>query len=275
MKTIFIDADGTLYHHEGYIPDSARQAVYRAQEKGHRIILATGRACCELDDALRSIPYDGMICTSGSYIQMGDTVLLDTGFSKEQLQFLMEYEQANDQLFIYESNQGLICSQEVKKAVKQMIADQCADLGKEEYRAHGLVKMDRQLMVDSPASHIIKIINFLPTPLGYQRVKHDLEDQFDLVPSTFEPLGRESGEIMNRDYSKGTAVQLIRNTYRIAKQDVIAIGDGFNDLPMFEEAGISVAMGNADPKVQKKATFTAPSFEEDGLSVAFQQLSLL
>ena len=48
MKLIFLDADGTLFHHEGYIPDSAIKACIQAQKNGHKVILCTGRQRIEI-----------------------------------------------------------------------------------------------------------------------------------------------------------------------------------------------------------------------------------
>lgn len=48
MKLVFLDADGTLFHHEGYIPDSAIKACIQAQKSGHKIILCTGRQRIEI-----------------------------------------------------------------------------------------------------------------------------------------------------------------------------------------------------------------------------------
>ena len=48
MQAVFLDADGTLFHHEGYIPNSAKRAIQKAQANGHKIILCTGRQLVEI-----------------------------------------------------------------------------------------------------------------------------------------------------------------------------------------------------------------------------------
>lgn len=49
MKLVFLDADGTLFHHEGYIPDSAIKACIQAQKNGHKTFYA------QEDNALKSL----------------------------------------------------------------------------------------------------------------------------------------------------------------------------------------------------------------------------
>jgi hydroxymethylpyrimidine pyrophosphatase-like HAD family hydrolase len=46
---------------------------------------------------------------------------------------------------------------------------------------------------------------------------------------------------------------------------MIGVGDGHNDLPLFEACGFRVAMGNADEELKKLADYIAPSVEDDGI----------
>ena len=58
-------------------------------------------------------------------------------------------------------------------------------------------------------------------------------------------------------------------------KDTIAIGDGFNDLPMFEKAHLSVVMGNAPQEIKDKADRITTSLDEDGVYNAFKELKLI
>ena len=52
----------------------------------------------------------------------------------------------------------------------------------------------------------------------------------------------------------------------IDPSEVIAVGDGMNDLPMFAVAGLSAAVENADEAVRARAGITVPSHDEDGVA---------
>jgi hypothetical protein len=56
--------------------------------------------------------------------------------------------------------------------------------------------------------------------------------------------------------------------------EVVAIGDGHNDIAMFERSGFRIAMGNASPDVQRAADFVTGSNSEDGFAQAVEQLVL-
>jgi HAD superfamily hydrolase (TIGR01484 family) len=48
-------------------------------------------------------------------------------------------------------------------------------------------------------------------------------------------------------------------------KEIIAVGDGMNDLPLFKACGLKVAMGNADEGLKAVADYVAPSVEDDGI----------
>ncbi len=75
--------------------------------------------------------------------------------------------------------------------------------------------------------------------------------------------------------NKGLAVDyLVREVLQIAPEQVMTIGDNFNDVEMLQYAGIGVAMGDAPPEVQAIANWVAPSVEEDGAAVAIEKFIL-
>ncbi len=80
--------------------------------------------------------------------------------------------------------------------------------------------------------------------------------------------GRLVGEIMGAQ-GKGRVLKKICNQLGFRKEDLIAIGDGANDLPMFAEAGVSVAY-HAKPIVQKNATYVINYVGLDGVINIFQ-----
>lgn len=56
--------------------------------------------------------------------------------------------------------------------------------------------------------------------------------------------------------------------------EVVVVGDGRNDVAMFERSGLSIAMGNACPEVKQKADFVTDSNREDGFANAIERIIL-
>ena len=82
-------------------------------------------------------------------------------------------------------------------------------------------------------------------------------------------------EATNPAANKGTAVRyLAEKILGLNAQNVMAIGDNFNDVEMLEYAGLGVAMGNAPAQVQAIAKWVAPDVEEDGAATAIEAFVL-
>ncbi|WP_279070060.1 HAD family hydrolase [Faecalicoccus pleomorphus] len=276
MKIIFLDADGTLLHHEGFIPQSALQACQLAQKNGHKIVLCTGRQKVEVYGDMLKLNYDGMITGSGAHVEVNHQLLEERTFSKEQLQVLLEYMHKNDIDAIFETTEGLVGNQKTYDHLDQMIQKQCKHLSPELFAKHGLVQVQHNLKVtDSILEYPVNKISFLESDISYQQIYDALHRQFDLVPATFAPFGKESGEISEKTITKATGMKSILNYFDRSAEDAIAIGDGFNDLCMFEVAKTSVAMGNAPIEVQKKADRITTSLDNNGIYNAFIVLGLI
>jgi sucrose-phosphate phosphatase subfamily len=65
--------------------------------------------------------------------------------------------------------------------------------------------------------------------------------------------------------TKEHAVKKVAKILGISTDEIIVVGDGHNDIPLFKSAGLKVAMGNADEELKAIADYVAPSVEEDGI----------
>lgn len=79
-------------------------------------------------------------------------------------------------------------------------------------------------------------------------------------------------EITNKVAVKGFGIEYIKQRDSLEKEELLAFGDGENDLKMFETVGTSVAMGNANDKVKSVATYTTLSNEEDGIVYGMESI---
>ncbi|MDD4801832.1 MAG: Cof-type HAD-IIB family hydrolase [Syntrophomonas sp.] len=82
-------------------------------------------------------------------------------------------------------------------------------------------------------------------------------------------------EVMHKEANKAKALEVIANYYGIGRQEVMAVGDSFNDIEMLEWAGLGVAMGNAFEPVKEIADFVTFSNDEEGVYEALRRFVLL
>jgi len=81
-------------------------------------------------------------------------------------------------------------------------------------------------------------------------------------------------EFTNKSADKGKAVRFLAEMWGFDPSEVATFGDGANDVPMFEYAGLGVAMANARPEVQQAADVVTLSNDEDGAAIAFERYIL-
>jgi HAD superfamily hydrolase (TIGR01484 family) len=82
--------------------------------------------------------------------------------------------------------------------------------------------------------------------------------------SSFNPNGAHI-HITNKNVSKGEGVKYVKNILNIKTEEVLGVGDSIGDLPMLNECGIKVAMGNAEQELKTRADLIIGDFKDDGL----------
>jgi Cof subfamily protein (haloacid dehalogenase superfamily) len=81
-------------------------------------------------------------------------------------------------------------------------------------------------------------------------------------------------DVTHRLADKGSALSLLAQYVNVPLAEIVSIGDGHNDIPMFERSGLSIAMGNASPEVQRAADFVTDRNSEDGFAHAVERFIL-
>lgn len=107
---------------------------------------------------------------------------------------------------------------------------------------------------------ILKELNRVPDIAAY-KVMSWTPDHFDI-------------HITHSEATKRHALEVLLRILDVHRDDVVAAGDGNNDLPLFEISNYKIAMGNGSDELKKKADFIAPSAANDGLAVALEKLLL-
>ena len=81
-------------------------------------------------------------------------------------------------------------------------------------------------------------------------------------------------EIVHKDANKKNALEFLANKFDIKKEEIISIGDNFNDMDMIQYAGLGVAMGNAPDYLKEAADFVTHSNDEDGVNYVLEKFVL-
>ena len=137
-------------------------------------------------------------------------------------------------------------------------------------------------------------VQFEPTVVaGFDGAEHGVakivgvSDDYDTVARAAETTRGELGDHVSAwrsqpyyldvtypDANKGGVVRYLAQRYEIAADDIATIGDGRNDVLMFDASGLSIAMGNAEREVQRAARRITTSNDEDGFANAVEKFIL-
>ena len=78
-------------------------------------------------------------------------------------------------------------------------------------------------------------------------------------------------ELVPKGIDKAQSLAVLLKEIGMTKEEMIAVGDGFNDLSMIQYAGLGVAMANAQEIVRQNADYITLSNEEDGVAYAIER----
>lgn len=264
MRCFAIDLDGTLLNKEHGISDANQAAIKKRQAQGDIVIIVTGRAAF---DARRILAQHGLDCpvigANGAEIEVGQDrrYFLSRSSSRTIWEivrstniFIHIYLQDNILLpqFSFATLQG------GDRAFQGAIQAQLTQYGVEE--------------VDEIAIDQLDVIKFMFVSPDRWQLEHLEQQLLQLKICSVTRSGTYNLEVMANGVTKGTALQDIARAYGMTPEDIIAIGDNQNDLPMFEVAGTSIAMGNAEASVKSRATYLTSDHDEDGVAEALNGL---
>ena len=96
-----------------------------------------------------------------------------------------------------------------------------------------------------------------------------------MIQCTVPAFGDESGELMVPGIHKAVAIETLLDHLGLSKEGTLAIGDGLNDIEMFDFCETGIAMGNAKEDLKKIADYVTDSVSDDGLFKAFKAFGLI
>lgn len=261
IKAIFLDMDGTLVAHpEGVVPDSAKEALHRVRENGVKTFLATGRHKLEMDGSplLNDVEMDGFAALNGQFCYLQDAadgVIWKQSLHREDMAFLLDYLRKNPFPCIFEE-ENAIYGNYLDEKLKMIMESVSIEIP--EFRSlDGLEDRDfYQLVPICEEETLEMLLGHMPNTLGTN-------------------WGKYTNDMIPKDGGKVVGIEKFLTHYDFIWDEVMAIGDGMNDMEMLKAAGIAVAMGNGNPLLQEKADYITADVHEDGVSRALKHFGLI
>ena len=265
-KMIVLDLDGTLTNNKKEITPRTKQALMQAQAAGVHVVLASGRPTYGIVPLAEELK----LKDNGGYILAFNGGKIIDCTNNEVL-----FEQKLDEQLVP------ILFQEAKKAGMEILTYQgegiAATNKDDEYVQHeAFINKMPVMQYDDFLNQLVYPINKClivgdPTPLHELEIRlaKELEGKMDVYRSADFFL-----ECVPLGIDKARALDRLISSLRISREEVIACGDGYNDLSMIRFAGLGVAMANAAKDIQSEADFVTLSNEEDGVAHVIERFIL-
>ncbi len=256
---LVLDIDGTLVNSEKNVTENTINAIVEAQERGKTVAIASGRSI----SGIRKIAAKIKLEKFGGYViaYNGTTVINcksgECVYNQTMPQELIKpvFEAAK------EAKVGILVYRDERK---ELIAGN----GVDEY-----IKADANAC-DISIREVNNFVQYVDFPVNKILLTGDPEYMIQVEKNMSEKFNGRLNvfrsdpcyvELLPKFVDKAVAVEKLVKYLDIKKNQVICIGDSYNDLPMIRYAGLGVAMGNAQEEVKNAADYTTLSNDDDGI----------
>lgn len=265
-KLLVLDLDGTLTNRKKEVTKRTRRSLIQAQERGVKIALASGRptyGMAPLADMLGLKEYGGYVLSynGGEIIdwKTGETIyakLLDP----EVIPYLYRCATEGGFAIVTYNGKYVVTEHPDDKYVQKEAL----------LNVMTLQKVDNFLeAVRFPVAKCL----IVGEPRGLAKLETEMRAQLEGRMGVFrsEPYFLE---LVPDGIDKAQSLSVLLEHTGLKREETIAVGDGYNDLPMIQFAGVGIAMSNAQEVVRRHADYVTLSNEEEGVAAVVEKFIL-
>lgn len=259
---LFFDIDGTLItldnKHE--MPDSAKKALNKAKENGHKIFINTGRVKAAIEKKLLEFGFDGLVCGCGTYIEYG---------GKEKFHYTLKKEQCVQ----YAGKLHSYGYQTVFEGKKRLFIDGEHGPGSFLGYIYDYFSNNTEYPIEQYTHPDFIFDKFTTSELPGSNRKgfyETFENCFTLIPHAGAVI-----EAVPKHFSKASGIKMLAEMLGIPLSNCYAFGDSINDMEMLQCVPHSVAMGNALKEVFDVAEYKTTDILGNGIENALKHYGLI
>lgn len=282
IKLLALDLDGTLLNSRGKISEENKSAIQKAEEKGVLVTIATGRRFRDaLPVALELELNAPVICHNGAMLKYAQT-LETVAVSIIPNETICEILRIGNDF----GADAMLSADPVGKGV--LLYDR---VSVENIPLQRYIAWSKNLHGDEADSAILHVESLEDILDDYETIhasfsgtcrtmaelqmilQEELKDRATILTTVYPRLDFTLVDILPFDASKGIGLEKLALIHGLTAENVMAMGDNFNDLEMLEYAGTPVVMGNSSPELQEKYQTTL-SNDESGVAAAIEKFIL-
>jgi len=255
-KIIALDIDGTLASSDHKILPETREALIAAQEKGLKVVLASGRptpGMVHLAKALKLDEFGGfMLSYNGGRITNMKTgeVIHEVFLTPEEAHEIYDLAKENNVNIMAYDGEDII-TEDYDEYIQLESDINAMPLKKTDDFKKAVVNQTIKTLTVGDPDHLSEVEKNYIKKFG---------DRFSICRSMPFFL-----EVMPQGINKAMSLGRLLNLLGMTPEDMVACGDGFNDIEMVKYAGFGVAMGNAIAEVKAASDYVTRSNDDNGI----------
>lgn len=250
-RLIALDVDGTLLNDEHMLAEGTKTAVRQAHEAGATIVLCTGRGPSNSFYLMKELGLEGVLIAhnGAATVLSGDKRLIHSfAYPMEELAGLVEYCRSTG--IHYDANTAF-----------EMYIDRITPREKDMYEKYGIrpIRVEDVVLLQEPVQKF--------TMFGTMELMDRLEAEWAQIGCAMSPIrsGDFFVDVMHPEATKGNALKKLAESLDIPREQVLAVGNYYNDIAMLEFAGLGIAVANSPEKVKQAADMVGVSNNEEAV----------
>lgn len=278
-RAVFLDFDGTYADH-GLVPGGHVRAVRAARATGHLVFLCTGRPKSMVPESVLA-ELDGFVAAAGGYVEIGGKVLSDQRFPVDLAARVVSLLDEHDVAYLLEAPEAVYGPLGVDRRLAALLigriripeaANNPASADDDSAAAGPRGILAALVMSDDLTDASFSKITCFDAPIPLAAIAERLGPEVAVLPSSIPDMGDSAGELYLARINKAVGIQTVIEHLGIHREQVVAVGDGLNDIEMLEFAGSGVAIEGSDPRVLKVSDHIIPGPQDEGLVSLFAAL---
>jgi Cof subfamily protein (haloacid dehalogenase superfamily) len=282
IKLIASDMDGTLLNEKHNIDKETVVAIKKAEEAGITFAISTGREYDTVEPLLKenNIKCQCVLMNGAEYRDENGNIIEDINIEQEtatKIIYILQKEKVSARIF---TNKGIYTTDTKEEALKEMTyrtlsfnpeftQDEAIEFAKKQpyfvnlnyiSNLNDFLNSDMEIRKFVAFHNDIEIINKMKNVIG--------EIKGIAVSSSF----KDNMEITHVTAQKGIILGKVAEKMGLRRDEVLVLGDSFNDYSMFTEFTESVAMGNAIPEIKKIAKYITDTNGNLGVAKAIYKV---
>jgi len=261
-KLLAVDIDGTLLDSEGKLRSETEEAIKQGLKRGMIFAISTGRPVQGVQAFIDRFGVDlPVIAYNGAMVVLGKS-------RKILYKCSMNTEDAVE--IINLGNKYGTCV--FAWADDRLFANNLGERAYEYSKISGVPPVILESAESVAALGVMKVLWYdTVEAIGEYKKKLDEYFRLDAHRAIGDNVNYHTSqpyflEFVDKRASKAKALEKLGEHFGIDRSEIIAVGDGFNDLSMIEYAGLGVAMGNAHASIKEKADYITLSNDENGVA---------